>query len=187
MGLIRNVKKITFEDDQICTLHCLFVPNHFKDTFKLYVLWMSAQPVPMSLTSLATLWVWICIHAYSSLNCNKLFFRQVWSNGKFKKVRSRPQPNSLPFSGCDYSCSISLTLLVTLSLDSVITPLLPLAVDCVGDDDDNIVDNNRKRFCDFSLEEYAWRVYHERFPLKDPLLRYRIWHHPNLCFVLWYL
>ncbi|XP_026424212.1 1-aminocyclopropane-1-carboxylate oxidase 1 [Papaver somniferum] len=29
-------------------------------------------------------------------------------------------------------------------------------------------------FCSFNFEDYAWRVYHERLPFKDPLDRYRL-------------
>lgn len=101
---------------------------------------------------------------------------QVWSNGRFKKVTSRPQPTSMPFDGSDDSSCISLTLLLTLQLDCIISPLGPSAEECSCDDDggDNVGDNGRRKFHGFSLEEYAWRVYNERLPLKDPLLRYRI-------------
>ncbi|XP_009397100.2 uncharacterized protein LOC103982034 [Musa acuminata AAA Group] len=100
---------------------------------------------------------------------------QVWSNGRFKKVRSRPEPPSLPFDGRDGSGCISVTVLVTIPLDSVISPLMPLSVDgCVADigDEGDDDDDDGKRFHAFCLEEYAWKVYHERLTLKDPLLRY---------------
>ncbi|CAL9093132.1 unnamed protein product [Musa textilis] len=96
---------------------------------------------------------------------------QVWSNGRFKRVRSRPQPTSLPFDGCDGTGCISLTVLVTVPLDTVISPLLPSAGEgCVAGDAD---EDDGRRFHAFYLEEYAWRIYHERLPLKDLLLRYR--------------
>ncbi|KAG6500143.1 gibberellin 2-beta-dioxygenase 1-like [Zingiber officinale] len=101
---------------------------------------------------------------------------QVWSNGKFKKVRSRPQPTSVPYDGGDDSSCISLTLLLTLQLDCIISPLMPSSEECSFDDDggDNVGDNGRRKFHGFCLEEYAWRVYNERLPVKEPLLRYRI-------------
>lgn len=103
---------------------------------------------------------------------------QVWSNGRFKKVMGRPQHASLPTDGTNDSGCISLSLLVTLPLDSVISPLLPRAKDdcdqSIADAGDGCRDNGARRFRAFALEEYAWRIYHERFPFKDPLLRYRI-------------
>ncbi|XP_008805212.2 gibberellin 2-beta-dioxygenase 1 [Phoenix dactylifera] len=103
---------------------------------------------------------------------------QVWSNARFKKVRGRPQRTSLRSDGSNYSGRVSLSLLVTLPLDSVISPLLPLAVDdcdqSIADAGDGGCNDGVRKFRTFTLEEYAWRIYHERFPFKDPLLRYRI-------------
>ncbi|XP_020114310.1 uncharacterized protein LOC109728334 [Ananas comosus] len=105
---------------------------------------------------------------------------QVWSNGRFKKVRGLPQPFS-----CNESSEISITLLLTLPLDTIISPLSPLMevedeeceqwnIDSVDDHGTSSSSSRRRRFRSFSLDEYAWRVYHERPPFKDPLIRYRI-------------
>uniref|UniRef100_A0A6V7QS29 Isopenicillin N synthase-like Fe(2+) 2OG dioxygenase domain-containing protein n=1 Tax=Ananas comosus var. bracteatus TaxID=296719 RepID=A0A6V7QS29_ANACO len=106
---------------------------------------------------------------------------QVWSNGRFKKVRGLPQPFS-----CNESSEISITLLLTLPLDTIISPLSPLMevedeeceqwnIDSVDDHGTSSSSSSRRRrFRSFSLDEYAWRVYHERPPFKDPLIRYRI-------------
>ena len=42
----------------------------------------------------------------------------------------------------------------------------------IGTDDSP--QKEKRLFKSFSFEDYAWRVYHERLPLKDPLDRYRI-------------
>ncbi|KAK9282834.1 hypothetical protein L1049_011057 [Liquidambar formosana] len=106
---------------------------------------------------------------------------QVWSNGKLKKVRGRPVANM--GDGNNSRC-ISMSLLVTLPADSTVSPLLPRAVvggnedDEVNKDEREIDDSTRKReerlFNSFAFEDYAWRVYHERLHLKDPLDRYRV-------------
>ncbi|KAI3950735.1 hypothetical protein MKW92_027317 [Papaver armeniacum] len=36
------------------------------------------------------------------------------------------------------------------------------------------ISEDKKLFCSFNFEDYAWRVYHERLPFKDPLDRYRL-------------
>ncbi|XVF24150.1 hypothetical protein REPUB_Repub13aG0102400 [Reevesia pubescens] len=108
---------------------------------------------------------------------------QVWSNGKLRKVRGRP----VGFLGDgNNSRCVSMSLLLTLPIDSRVTPLLPEVIDDedigIGDDDENdqaCVSNKEKKeerlmFNSFSFEDYAWRVYHERFLFKDPLDRYRI-------------
>lgn len=108
---------------------------------------------------------------------------QVWSNGKVKKVRGKPV-------GClgdgNNSRCISISLLLTLPVDSRVTPLLPPVPNKVidedigiGDDDEteafgNKEENEKRLFGSFSFEDYAWRVYHECFLFKDPLDRYRI-------------
>lgn len=93
-------------------------------------------------------------------------------------MRGRPQRISLHSDGSNDSGRISLSLLVTLPLDSVISPLLPLAADdsgqSIADAGDGGCNDGATRFRTFTLEEYAWRIYHERFPSKDPLLGYRI-------------
>ncbi|XVE99774.1 hypothetical protein REPUB_Repub03eG0230000 [Reevesia pubescens] len=106
---------------------------------------------------------------------------QVWSNGKLRKVRGRPV-------GClgdeNNSRCVSMSLLLTLPIDSKVTPLLPKVIDDdieIGDDDDESQACGKKEkkeerliFNSFSFEDYAWRVYHESFLFKDPLDRYRI-------------
>ncbi|XAR71920.1 Gibberellin 2-beta-dioxygenase [Bertholletia excelsa] len=97
---------------------------------------------------------------------------QVWSNGKIKKVRGRPVPSQGDNNG-DNARHVSMSLLVTLPLESTLSPLLPsLNVD--GDEDEGNKDDGRWGFSSFSFEDYAWRVYHERLLLKDPLDRYRV-------------
>ncbi|KAK9063357.1 hypothetical protein SSX86_017227 [Deinandra increscens subsp. villosa] len=104
---------------------------------------------------------------------------QVWSNGKLKKVRGKPTLGIE--EGGD--TTLLMSLLVTLPLESTVSPLLPRAVikiDGGADHHDNqSKDSNEESreeerlFNSFSFEDYAWRVYHERVPLKDPLDRYR--------------
>ncbi|CAB4301385.1 unnamed protein product [Prunus armeniaca] len=113
---------------------------------------------------------------------------QVWSNGKFKKVRGR----AVACLGEGECRCISMSLLVTLPIDSTsrVGPLVPISavdgghdVDRNDRDDDDGGDQNLngksdgekegRLFKSFSLEDYAWRVYHERLFLKDPLDRYR--------------
>lgn len=91
---------------------------------------------------------------------------QVWSNGKVKKVRGRPVVADLAEGNSNSQYCLSMTLLVTLPLDSTVTPLLPPVA---GSDNDD-----PPMFNPFSFEDYAWRVYHERLLLKDLLLRYRL-------------
>lgn len=104
---------------------------------------------------------------------------QVWSNGGFKKVRGIPRQNRTTSDDDDLH-GISISLLVTLPMDSRVSPLLPLPSSCRdklnGDEegDAELEGGRLTRFRSFSFEEYAWRVYHDRFPFKDPLLRYKI-------------
>ena len=75
-----------------------------------------------------------------------------------------------------------MSLLLTLPIDSRVTPLLPKVIDediGIGDDDESQACGNKEQkekrlFSSFSFEDYAWRVYHECFLSKDPLDRYRI-------------
>jgi hypothetical protein len=75
---------------------------------------------------------------------------------------------------------ITMSLLITLPLESNVAPLLPIGnMDKVEDDNDeeenNIGGEGQKRvFNSIDFEDYAWRVYHERLLFKDPLDRYRI-------------
>lgn len=102
---------------------------------------------------------------------------QVWSNGKLKKVRGRPMAT---LGDENDSRCITMSLLITLPLESNVAPLLPIGnMDKVEDDNDeeenNIGGEGQKRvFNSIDFEDYAWRVYHERLLFKDPLDRYRI-------------
>ncbi|RCV27970.1 hypothetical protein SETIT_5G368100v2 [Setaria italica] len=108
---------------------------------------------------------------------------QVWSNGKLRKVRGMARPTSAPL-GTQHGETdrLSLTVLVTLSLDNIISPLVPLSSDAAGEGDEDRdeeadgagADGDGWRFHSFLLEDYAWRVYHQRLQFKDPLVRYRI-------------
>ncbi|XP_030487947.2 gibberellin 2-beta-dioxygenase 1 [Cannabis sativa] len=90
---------------------------------------------------------------------------QVWSNGKLKKVRGRAMANS--------GEGISMTVLVTLPLESRVSPLIPKQTILCEKEEEEEEENNMV-FNSFSFEDYAWRVYHERLHLKDPLDRYRV-------------
>ncbi|PAN27752.1 hypothetical protein PAHAL_5G104200 [Panicum hallii] len=107
---------------------------------------------------------------------------QVWSNGKLKKVRGMARPTSAPMdTQHDETDRLSLTVLITLSLDNIISPLVPLS-NAAGEGEDDRddeaygagADGDGWRFHSFLLEDYAWRVYHQRLQFKDPLVRYRI-------------
>ncbi|KAL0401219.1 UNVERIFIED_CONTAM: hypothetical protein Slati_4151800 [Sesamum latifolium] len=99
---------------------------------------------------------------------------QVWSNGKLKKVRGRPAP-SLDNANDNPHC-ITMSLLITLPVDSTVSPLIPDLVENEEGGEHDSLNNNREQrvFDSFSFEDYAWRVYHERLLLKDPLVRYRV-------------
>lgn len=108
---------------------------------------------------------------------------QVWSNGKLKKVRGMACPTSAAPMGTGMQHGetdrLSLTVLITLSLDNIISPLVPLS-NAAGEgreDEANGAgadDEDEWRFHSFLLEDYAWRVYNQRLQFKDPLVRYRI-------------
>ncbi|KAK6933000.1 hypothetical protein RJ641_035894 [Dillenia turbinata] len=107
---------------------------------------------------------------------------QVWSNGKLKKVRGRPVPNLGDDNISNKAHTITMTLLVSLPMESTIAPLVPAMLEDEAEDeadhgDEDKVhkrDQERAVFRSFSFEDYAWRVYHERLLLKDPLDRYRV-------------
>lgn len=85
---------------------------------------------------------------------------------------------------------VSMTLLLTLPVESRVSPLIPKATltsSSTGQEeiieDDQIHGSSVKEeeeeeenlvFESFDFEDYAWRVYHERLHLRDPLDRYRI-------------
>lgn len=92
-----------------------------------------------------------------------------------KKVRGKP--SFTVEEGGDTS-TLSMSLFVTLPLESTVSPLLLRAeISLSGADaqnqDDHEEFSEERLFNSFSFEDYAWRVYHERVPLKDPLDRYR--------------
>ncbi|XP_021295996.1 gibberellin 2-beta-dioxygenase 1 [Herrania umbratica] len=101
---------------------------------------------------------------------------QVWSNGKLRKVRGRPVAVRLDDENS--SRRISMSLLLTLPMDSQVAPVLTKVI--AGDENDNddeIGTKGKKEerlFTSFSFEDYAWRAYHECLLFKDPLDRYRI-------------
>ncbi|XP_011076832.1 1-aminocyclopropane-1-carboxylate oxidase 2, partial [Sesamum indicum] len=99
---------------------------------------------------------------------------QVWSNGKLKKVRGRPAPNL--DDATDNPHCITMSLLITLPVDSTVFPLIPDLVENEEGGEHDSPNNNREQrlFNSFSFEDYAWRVYNERLLLKDPLIRYRV-------------
>ncbi|EOY17750.1 2-oxoglutarate and Fe(II)-dependent oxygenase domain-containing protein, putative [Theobroma cacao] len=106
---------------------------------------------------------------------------QVWSNGKLRKVRGRPVAACLDDG--NNSRHVSMSLLLTLPMDSQVAPLLTKVIaddENASDDeirDDEIGTEGKKEgrlFRSFSFEDYAWRVYHECLLFKDPLDRYRI-------------
>ncbi|KAJ9160349.1 hypothetical protein P3X46_025758 [Hevea brasiliensis] len=110
---------------------------------------------------------------------------QVWSNGKLKKVRGRPMASSFTGKG-NNSSFISMTLLVTLPIESTVSPLLPKPIvteenakesevrEEEEEEEENHGSKEERMFSSFSFEDYAWRVYHEPLLFKDPLDKYRI-------------
>ncbi|CAL1374745.1 unnamed protein product [Linum trigynum] len=109
---------------------------------------------------------------------------QVWSNGKLKKVRGRAVPcleelgNDKKRSNLGSKRNISMTLLLTLPLESTISPLvsdkqLEYCREEKEEEDDEKEGGGSMKFRSIEMEDYAWRVYHEPFLFKDPLDRYR--------------
>uniref|UniRef100_M8BV84 Non-haem dioxygenase N-terminal domain-containing protein n=1 Tax=Aegilops tauschii TaxID=37682 RepID=M8BV84_AEGTA len=109
----------------------------------------------------------------------------VWSNGKLKKVRGMVRPTPAPGSDSEEGgepARLSITVLITLPLDSVVSPLLPLSG--AGEEGGDVEkeekevsedgDENVGSFRPFSLESYAWGLYHDQLESKDPLAPYRI-------------
>ncbi|KAK3042099.1 hypothetical protein RJ639_001801 [Escallonia herrerae] len=103
---------------------------------------------------------------------------QVWSNGNLKKVRGRATP--VLGDGNNSPHCISMSVLLTLPLDSTVSSLLPRGAAGDGEEggdneaqDGGAGKRKERRFHSFPFEDYAWRVYHERLLLKDPLDRYR--------------
>ncbi|KAL5732835.1 hypothetical protein ACOSQ2_032527 [Xanthoceras sorbifolium] len=111
---------------------------------------------------------------------------QVWSNGKVKKVRGRPcliDGNAKKYYS--HQQCISMSLLVTLPTESRVSPLIPKVVgENEVEEEDQIhrsssttmkkEEEEKLMFESFCFEDYAWRLYHERLLLKDPLDRYRM-------------
>lgn len=97
--------------------------------------------------------------------------KQVWSNGKLKKVRGSTVVTTGSEAGKS-GRSISMALLLTLPLDTPpVSPLLPPPAEAQPHQDE---EEDKPLFRSFGFEDYAWRVCHERLLLKDPLDRYRI-------------
>ncbi|CAG7890513.1 unnamed protein product [Brassica rapa] len=102
---------------------------------------------------------------------------QVWRNGELKRVRYRPVGCSGKLD--DPRKSVTMTLMLTLPMDSMVSPLRDISD---GDKEEEYAEeeegvsrsDERKGFKSFCFEDYAWRVYHERLFFKDPLDRYRI-------------
>ncbi|KAG2318025.1 hypothetical protein Bca4012_069000 [Brassica carinata] len=102
---------------------------------------------------------------------------QVWRNGELKRVRYRPVVCSGQLD--DPKKSVTMTLMLTLPMDSMVSPLKHISD---GDKEEAYAEeeegasrsDERKEFKSFCFEDYAWRVYHERLFFKDPLDRYRI-------------
>ncbi|KAL6853738.1 hypothetical protein ACP4OV_019767 [Aristida adscensionis] len=110
---------------------------------------------------------------------------QVWSNGNLKKVRGIARPTAASKGAQQHGepGRLSVTVLITLPLDTVISPLVSLSSAAGEEDRDGEAeggggggdgDGDEWRFNSFLLEDYAWRVYHQRLQFKDPLIRYRI-------------
>ncbi|KAI3893141.1 hypothetical protein MKX03_020166 [Papaver bracteatum] len=49
-----------------------------------------------------------------------------------------------------------------------------ISMDNSSTDGSERIAEDKRLFSSFSFEDYAWRVYHERLPFKDPLDRYRL-------------
>ncbi|KAK9126688.1 hypothetical protein Scep_015534 [Stephania cephalantha] len=97
---------------------------------------------------------------------------QVWSNGKLKKVRGK----RVIEDGSSAPC-VTMSLLITLPTESTVSVApLPRIKPIQTDQDDATKEEEEEideEFNPFSFEDYAWRVYHERFLSRDPLDRYR--------------
>lgn len=96
---------------------------------------------------------------------------QVWSNGRFKKMMGVPQQTSHENFDNDYH--VSLSLLVTLPMDTIVSPILSVLSESHNECGDKEIDDNNKRYHTFSFHEYAWKLYHRELSLKDPLLIYQ--------------
>ncbi|XP_047306965.1 uncharacterized protein LOC124910374 [Impatiens glandulifera] len=108
---------------------------------------------------------------------------KVWSNGQIKNVRGRPIPIIEDKEEQKPRC-ITMSLLISLSLDSIVSPLLSLGeMETIEEEEQQDDDEKKKKkegdevsikFSSFYFEDYAWRIYHERLSTKDPLDRYLI-------------
>ncbi|CAN1748672.1 Gibberellin 2-beta-dioxygenase 1 [Linum perenne] len=84
---------------------------------------------------------------------------QVWTNGKIKKVRGINKSRL----GSSSRRSIKMTLLITLPLESTISPIMKSQEE----------EEEEEGYRSIGMEDYAWRVYNEPFIFKDPLHKYR--------------
>ncbi|CAN8269464.1 unnamed protein product [Cochlearia groenlandica] len=107
---------------------------------------------------------------------------QVWCNGEIKRVRYRPVVCSGQLNGTR-KC-VTMTLMLTLPMDTMVSPLKGInevnkeEEEEYGEEEEEEEGEARSEekmvFKSFGFEDYAWRVYHERFFFKDPLDRYKI-------------
>ncbi|CAN1748675.1 Gibberellin 2-beta-dioxygenase 1, partial [Linum perenne] len=99
---------------------------------------------------------------------------QVWTNGKIKKVRGMgvgsseqgnddDDNNNKSRLGSSSRRSIKMTLLITLPLESTISPIMKSQEE----------EEEEEGYRSIGMEDYAWRVYNEPFIFKDPLHKYR--------------
>lgn len=110
----------------------------------------------------------------------------MWSNGKLKKVRGMVRPTPAPGSDGEEGgepARLSITVLITLPLDSIVSPLLPLSGageeggDVDKEEKEEVSEDGDEDGCSFrpfSLESYAWGLHHDQLESKDPLAPYRI-------------
>ncbi|CAN1174830.1 Gibberellin 2-beta-dioxygenase 1 [Linum perenne] len=100
---------------------------------------------------------------------------QVWTNGKIKKVRGMgvgsseqdddDNNNNKSRLGSSSRRSIKMTLLITLPLESTISPIMK--------SQEKEEEQEEEGYRSIGMEDYAWRVYNEPFIFKDPLHKYR--------------
>ncbi|ERN05267.1 hypothetical protein AMTR_s00007p00125560 [Amborella trichopoda] len=88
----------------------------------------------------------------------------VWSDGRWENVvRGRAVVAKAAAEAEEEIANVT-TMLVSPSLESTVQPLFKKEKE----------ETEGRSFSDFLMRDYAWRVYHQRFPAKDPLQRYRL-------------
>ncbi|XP_020522301.1 uncharacterized protein LOC18433439 isoform X1 [Amborella trichopoda] len=89
---------------------------------------------------------------------------KVWSDGRWENVvRGRAVVAKAAAEAEEEIANVT-TMLVSPSLESTVQPLFKKEKE----------ETEGRSFSDFLMRDYAWRVYHQRFPAKDPLQRYRL-------------